>query len=83
MNYFVEDKMKNKIIFLISFLFILNAQEYCAGETISVTHQNLAQEVCAGFEDYSSGDSFRLSDYNGDLNGGHYHVTFIDMSASW
>ena len=83
MNYFLEEKMKSKIILLISFLFILNAQEYCAGEQISVTHQNQAQEVCAGFEDYSSGDSFRLSDYNGDLNGGHYYLTFIDMSASW
>ena len=75
--------MKRKILFLINFIFILNAQEYCAGEQISLTHQNETQEVCAGFEDYSSGDSFKLADYNGDLNGGDYHIIFIDMSASW
>ena len=31
----------------------------------------------------SSGDTFKLADWNGDLNGGQYHVIFIDMSASW
>jgi hypothetical protein len=25
----------------------------------------------------------KLADYNGDLNGGQYHVIFIDMSNSW
>jgi len=24
-----------------------------------------------------------LADYNGELNGGNYHIIFIDMSASW
>jgi hypothetical protein len=39
--------------------------------------------VCAGFEDYEIGDTFKLSDYNGELNGGNYHIIFIDLSASW
>ena len=30
-----------------------------------------------------AGDIFKLADWNGDLNGGNYHVIFIDMSASW
>ena len=25
----------------------------------------------------------KLADWNGDLNGGHYNVIFIDMSATW
>ena len=79
----MRNGMKSKILFMISFLFALNAQEYCSGEQISLTHQNQTQEVCAGFEDYSPGDSFKLADYNGESNGGNYHVIFIDMSASW
>ena len=80
----VENEMKSGImIMLMSCFGLLNAQTYCAGEQVSISHQNQEHEVCAGFEDYESGDSFRLSDFNGELNGGSYHITFIDMSASW
>ena len=34
-------------------------------------------------DEYNLGDNWKLSDYNGDLNGGNYHITFIDLSASW
>ena len=80
----MEDNMKSKIIFiLLSVCSMLSALPYCAGEQISISHQNQSHEVCAGFEDYETGDTFRLADYNGDLNGGNYHIIFIDMSASW
>ena len=76
--------MKNGIIIvLISCFNMLSAQTYCSGDQISETHQNQSHEVCAGFEDYETGDSFKLSDYNGELNGGNYNIIFIDMSASW
>ena len=77
--------MRNTIIFiLISFISMLSAQNpYCSGEEISLTHQNIGHTVCAGYEDYETGDIFKLSDYNGDFNGGNYHIIFIDMSASW
>tara|TARA_Y100001970_G_C14178565_1_gene828487 strand:- start:66 stop:293 length:228 start_codon:yes stop_codon:yes gene_type:complete len=68
------------ILFLISGLF---AQEYCAGEQISLSHQNEEHVVGAGYDNYESGDIFKLADWNGDLNGGQYHVIFIDMSNSW
>ena len=71
------------ILVLLSSFSMLSAQTYCAGEQISMTHQNQIHEVCAGFEDYETGDDFKLSDYNGELNGGNYHIIFIDMSASW
>ncbi len=73
-----------KILFFIIFsINILSAQTYCAGDQISLTHQNQSQAVCAGTEDYNIGDEFKLADWNGDLNGGNYHVIFIDMGASW
>ena len=71
------------IIILISSFSMLSAQTYCAGEQVSATHQNQTHEVCAGYEDYETGDMFKLADYNGELNGGNYHIIFIDMSASW
>ena len=73
-----------RILFFILFTInILSSQTYCAGDQISLTHQNLVHTVGAGIEGYNVGDEFRLADWNGDLNGGQYHVVFIDMSASW
>ena len=75
--------MKKTIIalsFMLSFSF---AQSYCAGDQISISHQNEGHIVGAGHEDYQVGDIFKLADWNGALNGGQYHVIFIDMSASW
>ena len=40
-------------------------------------------DVCYSSDGYSTGDAWSLADYNGDLNGGSYHVLFIDMSATW
>ena len=75
--------MKNLFIITIFSLSILNAQTYCSGDQISLTHQNQEHLVGAGYDGYQSGDMFKLADYNGDLNGGQYHVIFIDMSNSW
>ena len=59
------------------------SQTYCAGDQISLTHQNTPLVVGAGYDGYEAGDEFRLSDWNGELNGGSYHIIFVDMSASW
>ena len=74
--------MKNSIICFI-IMSLSYAQTYCAGDQISISDQNLEHTVGAGMDDYEIGDSFKLADYNGDLNGGDYHIVFIDMSASW
>ena len=71
------------ILILVSSFSVLSAQTYCAGDQVSTTHQNQTHEVCAGVEGYPTGSEFKLADYNGELNGGNYHITFIDMSASW
>ena len=73
--------------FFIPLLFSLSTfifpQSYCAGDQVSIEDQNFGFEVCYGSGDYSVGDTWTLSDFNGDLNGGDYHIIFIDMSASW
>ena len=76
-------KIGNKLLVICCFGVLYAQNPYCAGEQVSINHQNISHEVCAGFEDYETGDTFKLSDYNGELNGGNYHIIFIDMSASW
>ena len=84
MNDYMEDRMRIGIILVyLSCFSMLSAQTYCSGDQVSTAHQNISHEVCAGFEGYETGDTFKLSDYNGELNGGNYHIIFIDMSASW
>jgi len=73
--------MKKIIIYI--FLSSIIYSQYCAGDQISVSDQNQEHVVGAAMDNYEIGDSFKLADYNGDLNGGQYHVIFIDMSASW
>ena len=76
--------MKIRIVyFIIGVISVAFSQTYCTGDVISEAHQNIVHEVCAGMDNYDLGSEFKLADFNGDLNGGDYHITFIDMSASW
>ena len=75
--------MYKVIITMLLFSAISFPQTYCAGDQVSTTHQNQAHVVGAAIEGYAVGGEFRLADWNGALNGGEYHVIFIDMSASW
>ena len=68
------------IICMISFSF---PAYYSPGMTMTNSHQNQSHSVCYGETDYGTPSSLRFADYNGDLNGGDYHIIFIDMSASW
>ena len=56
---------------------------YSLGDTISDEDQNMLFPVCNGSGNYSDGDSFSLSDLNGDLNGGDYKISIISMNATW
>lgn len=57
---------------------------YNVGQTVSLSDQSIALDVCNG-ENPETGSSSDLSlaDLNGDLNGGNYYVFHIDMAASW
>ena len=75
--------MKHTIILSLLFLTLSYSQEYCSGDQVSIAHQNEQHLIGAGYDGYESGDIFTLADFNGALNGGQYHVIFIDMSNSW
>ena len=74
-------KIMKKIItiFLISIVFPI----YYVGDTVSISDQNIVLDVCDETSEYSVGDEIRLADWNGDLNGGDYHVIWLELSASW
>ena len=52
---------------------------YNVGDYINILDQEKEFDVCFG----STDEYLKLSNYNGDLNGGLYHVIHIDMAASW
>ena len=68
--------MKEVLILIILLSFSIS---YELGDYINIIDQNKEFEVCYG----SDQDQVKLSDYNGDLNGGMYHVIHVDMAASW
>ena len=56
---------------------------YNVGDIVTNSDQNIELNVCDANSQYSIGDPIRLSDWNGDINGGDYHVIWLEMSASW
>ena len=56
---------------------------YSVGQTISSSDQNLSRTTCYAGNGYSVGDSWKLADLNGAVNGGQYNVMFIPMHATW
>ena len=74
------------IKFLISFITVntlMFASVYSEGDIVSNTHQNITKLTCYAGNGYGISDSWKLADWNGALNGGHYNVIFIEMSATW
>ncbi len=73
-----------KIIIIISVMCSLSfASVYDVGDFISDTHQNITKSTCFAGNEYENGDDWKLADWNGATNGGHYTVIFIDMAATW
>ena len=59
------------------------ASIYDVGDFVSDTHQNVTKSTCYAGNDYDVDDSWKLADWNAELNGGHYNVIFIEMTATW
>ena len=69
----------NTLLLFLSFVFA----NYDVGDFISESDQNLTKSTCYAGNDYEVNDNWKLADWNGDVNGGHYNVIFIEMSATW
>ena len=59
------------------------ASIYDVGDIVSDSHQNVTKSTCYAGNDYDVGASWKLADWNGATNGGHYNVIFIEMTATW
>jgi len=67
------------ILSLLSFSFAV----YNVGQTVSDSDQQVTKSTCFAGNDYNVNDNWKLADWNGATNGGHYNVIFIEMSATW
>ena len=75
--------MKKIIITITSICSISFASFYDVGDIVSDTHQNVTKSTCWAGNDYEVNDNWKLADWNGATNGGHYNVIFIEMTATW
>ena len=74
--------MKNIILLILIVNFCLSAY-YSPGMTMIDSHQNQSHSICYGESDEGDSNFLSFRDYNGETNGGNYHVIFLDMAASW
>ena len=75
--------MKKIIITITAMCSLSFASVYDVGDIVSNSHQNITKSTCYAGNEYENGDSWKLADWNGATNGGHYTVIFIEMSATW
>ena len=75
--------MKKIIITITAMCSLSFASVYNVGDIVSDSHQNITKSTCYAGNEYENGDSWKLADWNGATNGGHYTVIFIEMSATW
>ena len=75
--------MKKIIITITAICSLSFASVYDVGDIVSDTHQNITKSTCYAGNEYDTNESWKLADWNGVTNGGHYTVIFIEMSATW
>ena len=69
------------IIINISVIFsVLFSAEYDVGDIVDPDDQDQRFTICNG--EFFNND-LKLAHLNGDLNGGHYFVSWFDISATW
>ncbi len=73
-------------MYYLIFIFVFTAMfgiTYQEREYVTEEDQNITRTTCYTGNDYDVDDIWKLSDWNGSLNGGHYNIVHIEMSASW
>ena len=70
------------VAFILSIMSL--SYSYEVGDKITLGHQFAEHEICYGSNlDLNNDGVLQIAELNGDLNGGHYYVTVLEMSASW
>jgi len=59
---------------------VMFSAEYDVGDTVDLDDQDQRFTICNG--EFFNND-LKLAHLNGDLNGGHYFVSWFDISATW
>ena len=73
-----------KKVTLILFFTVCFSGSYSEGQIVNIGDQTREFDICYAPNLDPNGDGvFQLPELNGDLNGGQYYVTVIEMSASW
>ena len=69
------------LLFIVStFAAFVSCAEYDVGDIVDIDDQEQRFTICNG--DFYNND-LKLSYLNGELNGGHYFVSWFDISATW
>ena len=71
---------KHYLIYITLISAALFSAEYDVGDIVDQDDQDERFTICNG--DFFNND-LKLSHLNGDLNGGHYFVSWFDISATW
>ena len=72
--------IKNILFYLILLIMTLFSAEYDVGDTVDLDDQDQRFTICNG--EFFNND-LKLAHLNGELNGGHYFVSWFDISATW
>ena len=72
--------LKNILIILSFSSTVLFAAEYDVGDIVDQDDQDQRFTICNG--EFFNND-LKMAHLNGDLNGGHYFVSWFDISATW
>ncbi len=72
--------IRHGIIYITLVSITLFSAEDDVGDFVDLDDQDQRFTICNG--DFFNND-LKLAHLNGDLNGGHYFVSFFDISATW
>ena len=80
LSFYRKKMIKNCIIYITLLSMALFSAEYDVGDTVDLDDQDQRFTICNG-EHFNN--DLKLAHLNGDLNGGHYFVSWFDISATW
>ena len=80
LSFYKIKMIRHCIIYITLFSVALFSAEYDVGDTVDLDDQDQRFTICNGV--FFNND-LKLAHLNGDLNGGHYFVSWFDISATW